>query len=58
MGRKKGKSVVSKKDKKRLYSLVDSVDWSDEDSVFNLGVELGRYSVFLRSRVLELNEEF
>ena len=49
--------IVSKKERKELFSLLNNINWCDEDSVFDLGVELGRFSVFLRSRVLEMNEE-
>lgn len=50
------KPFLSKKDKRRLLGLVHNTDWSDEDSVFNLGVELGRYSVMLRAEVLRRAE--
>ena len=50
-------SLISKKEKKELYTLIGNVDWCDEDSIFDLGIELGRYSVFLRSKVLESKEE-
>lgn len=50
------KPFLSKKDKRRLLGLVHNTDWSDEDSVFNLGVELGKYSVMLRAEVLRRAE--
>lgn len=57
MKKRNGKSFISKKERKKLYHLVQDVDWGDEDSVFNLGVELGKYSVFLRSKILEINDD-
>lgn len=45
--------LLSKRDVGVLVRLLDGVDWCDEDSVFDLGVELGRWSVRLRSLVLE-----
>lgn len=51
-----GKSFLSKRDRKRLLSLVHSTDWRDEDSVWDCGVELCRFSVLLRAEVLRRGE--
>lgn len=47
-----GKPFLSKKDKRRLFGLVHSTDWGDEDSVWECGVELCRFGVMLRAEVL------
>ena len=47
---------LSKKERNALRSLVGNVDWCDEDSVFGLGVELGKWSVKLRAEVLRRGE--
>lgn len=54
---KKSKPFLSKRDKKRLFGLVHSTDWFDEDSVWDCAVELGRFSVRLRSEVLRRVED-
>lgn len=46
------KSLISKKEMHKLRGLVEGVNVFDEDSVWNLGVELGNWSVKLRSLVL------
>ena len=51
-----GKPFLSKRDRKRLLSLVHGTDWRDEDSVWDCGVELCRFSVLLRSEVLRRGE--
>jgi len=51
-----GKLFLSKKDKRRLLGLVHNTDWSDEDSVWECGVELGKFSVMLRAEVLRRAE--
>ena len=53
---KNGKLFLSKKDKRRLFGLVHNTDWSDEDSVWECGVELGKFSVMLRGEVLRRAE--
>ena len=45
--------LLSKREVSKFERLCKSVDWCDEDSVFEFGVELGRWSVRLRSLVLE-----
>lgn len=50
------KPFLSKKDKRRLLGLVHNTDWSDEDSVWECGVQLGKYSVMLRAEVLRRAE--
>lgn len=51
-----GRPFLTKRDRKRLLSLVHNTDWSDEDSVWDCGVELCRFSVQLRSEVLRRTE--
>jgi hypothetical protein len=51
-----GKYFLSKRDKRRLLGLVNGTDWSDEDSVWECGVELCRFSVMLRAEVLRRAE--
>ena len=53
---KNSKLFLSKKDKRRLLGLVHNTDWSDEDSVWECGVELGKFSVMLRGEVLRRAE--
>ncbi len=50
------RSFLPKRERKRLLSLVHGTDWSDEDSVWECGVELGRFSVMLRAEVLRRGE--
>lgn len=62
-GRKKnscdGKSLlVSKREIDSLVRALESVRWCDEDSVWEFGVLLGRWSVRLRSEVLRRSEGF
>ena len=47
-----GELFLSKKDRKKLLSVIYSTDWYDEDSVWDCGVELCRFSVMLRAEVL------
>ena len=49
--------LLSKRDIGKFERLCNSVDWCDEDSVFEFGVELGRWSVRLRALVLERSLE-
>ena len=58
-GRNRGKDVckgkellVPKRDVDGLVRALDGVRWCDEDSVWELGVLLGRWSVRLRGEVL------
>ena len=49
----KGKELlVSKRDVDALVRSLEGVRWCDEDSVWDFGVLLGRWSVRLRSEVL------
>lgn len=62
MGRKKfkrnkkncsdDKRLLSKREVEKFERLCRRVDWCDEDSVFDFGVELGKWSVRLRSLIL------
>ena len=45
-------NYLSKKEKKELITLVQNVNVKDEDSVWDLGVELCRWSVRLRASIL------
>ena len=47
---------LDKHSRKELFKRLDSVDWCDEDSVWDIAVELGRLSVSLRSEVLARSE--
>lgn len=49
-------NYLSKKEKKELINLVKSVKVDDEDSVWDLGVELCRWSVKLRASVLSSDD--
>lgn len=49
---KDNEPFLPKRERKRLLSLVHNTDWYDEDSVWECGVELGRFSVRLRAEVL------
>jgi len=49
--------LLSKREVSKFERLCSGVDWCDEDSVFEFGVELGRWSVRLRSLVLERSLE-
>ena len=60
--KRKGKSncrnvFLDKKSRKELFKDLDSVDWCDEDSVWDIAVELGRLSVQLRSEVLNRSND-
>ena len=60
--KKGGKSNCSnvfldKKSRRELFKDLDSVDWCDEDSVWDIAVELGRLSVQLRSEVLNRSND-
>ena len=45
--------LLSKREISKFERLCSGVDWCDEDSVFEFGVELGKWSVRLRALVLE-----
>lgn len=47
---------LDKSSRKELFKRLDNVDWCDEDSVWDIAVELGRLSVSLRSEVLARSE--
>jgi len=49
--------LLSKREISKFERLCSKVDWCDEDSVFEFGVELGRWSVRLRGLVLEKSLE-
>ena len=51
-GKRNCKGLLSKREIGKFERLCDGVDWCDEDSVFEFGVELGRWSVKLRSLIL------
>lgn len=44
---------LSNKEKKELIKLIKDVDINDEDSVYDLGVELCRWSVKLRASIIK-----
>ena len=43
---------ITKKERNKLVGIVGNMDLCDEDSVWDVGVELGLWSVRLRSEVL------
>lgn len=54
-----GKSLlISKRDVDSLVRALENVRWCDEDSVWEFGVLLGRWSVRLRSEVLRRVDDF
>ena len=57
MKKQKNEPIVTKKERKKLLALIGNTDWSDEDSVWNLGVELGNWSVKIRGEILRRNGE-
>ena len=50
-------NFMSKKDKYRLIGKINSTKLNDEDQVYDLAVELCRWSVKLRSEILRRSEE-
>ena len=48
---------MSKKDKHRLIGLIGNTKLDDEDQVYDLAVELCKWSVRLRSEILRRTEE-
>lgn len=49
-------NYMSKKEKKELLNLVQNVKIDEEDSVWDLGVELCRWSVKLRATILSSDD--
>ena len=49
--------LLSRKDKNKLIALIGSLDVCDEDSVFDIGVELEHWSIKLRSLVLSRSSD-
>ena len=45
-------NYLTKKEKKQLINLVQNVNIKDEDSVWDLGIELSRWSIRLQAKVL------
>lgn len=61
MSKKKKSNVdkvpfLTKKERKKLISLVSNVDWYDENEVWNVGVSLNTWSVKIRSEILRRSE--
>lgn len=50
-------NYMSKKEKKKLILMINNTRLNDEDSVYDLAVELCRWSVRLRSEILRRSEE-
>lgn len=48
---------MSKKDKHRLIGKINNTKLNDEDQIYDLAVELCRWSVRLRSEILKRSEE-
>lgn len=46
---------VSKKERNRIIGLLGNMDLCDEDSVWDVALDLESFSILLRSRVLEEN---
>ena len=44
---------VTRKERNRIMGLLGGMDLCDEDSVWNVGLELESFSILLRSRILE-----
>lgn len=49
-------NYLSKKEKKQLITLVSNVNIKDEDSVWDMAVELGKWSVKLRASILSSDD--
>lgn len=52
----KSKNFIGKKERNRLVHRIRSMDWSDEDKVFDFAVDMCYLSVRLRSEILRRNE--
>ena len=50
-------NYMSKKDKYRLIGKINCTKLNDEDQIYDLAVELCRWSVRLRSEILRRSEE-
>ena len=50
-------NYMSKKEKKKLILMINNTRLNDEDNVYDLAVELCRWSVRLRSEILRRGEE-
>lgn len=50
-------NYISKKEKKELINLVTTASIKDEDSMWNLAVELGKWSVKIRATILSQEDE-
>ena len=49
-------NILSKKEKKKLINLINNTNLSNENQIWDLAVELGRYSVKLRAEILRRHE--
>lgn len=47
---------LTKKERKKLLNTINNVNWSDEDSVWDVGIALNSWSIKIRSEVLRRSE--
>ena len=50
-------NYLSKKEKRELLKLIENVNIKDEDSVWDLGVELCRWSVKIRADIITKKDD-